>query len=296
MSQPALNRSESRPILLTGASGYIGSRVLQRLLAAGQTVVCVQHRRPPPALAGVRLHQADLASVQALDALFAGGVDRVMHLAACSRGTPATLQAANVEATRNLLVAARRAGVRHFIYCSSLDAVHPLRTDYGDSKRAAEALVATSGLPYSILRPALVYGEQGGALETLARFARRWHIYPRPGDGHQLWQPVHVADVADNLCRLLDAEPWQDAIAIAGCRRLPQRAVLAQLLKARNASAWPLPLPVPCLQALAWLCRPLPSLAEPLGKLRLAAESRALAGEADRRLPVTPRYGFPDGL
>lgn len=261
-------------ILLTGATGYLGSHLLPALLARGERLVCLQHRRPV-LLQHPNLHTvpASFENVQSLDALFASGAKRVLHLAAVSRATSARLQAVNVQGTENLLAAAQRAGVRHFLYVSSQDAVHPVRTRYGDSKWAAEQRVMDSGLPWTILRPNLIYGDAGGAMQTLCNFARRWHVYPQPGNGKQRWRPLPLEQAVESLCQCI-AEAPQGLVTLSGDTAVMQQTFLAARIREAGIRAWPVPLPLPVLHVARALSWPLPGLRETVDKLRLNASDR----------------------
>lgn len=286
-------------ILLTGAAGYLGQRLLP-CLPASSRIYCLQHTTavaiPPGMESRCARVSADLADPASLGAVFTPEIQVVVHLAAMSRAAPAVLDRVNVQGTRHLLAAAQNAGVRHFVFCSSQDAVHAVRTRYGDSKQAAERLVRDSGLPYTILRPGLVYGARGGALEYLARFAARTHLYPRPGSGRQPWQPVHVDDLAGLLARLVAAGPMGTTLDVVGSAVLPQRDVLRAVMEAQGIHALPVPLPLWLLDALRPLLRASPSGLEMLDKLRLNAGSRT-ARMAPLPEPLQARWrGFPDGL
>ncbi|HEY9035382.1 MAG TPA: NAD(P)-dependent oxidoreductase [Pseudomonadales bacterium] len=282
----------TRPaILLTGASGYIGSAVLRRLLAAGERVICVSHRQALPA--DCAAHPAcesitvDLTDARSATALKDKHFDRVIHLAGLSRAHPAQMQAINVQGTEQLLAAASVA-VTHFLYVSTQDAASDTQTVYGDSKRQAERLIEASGVPYSIARPGLVYGDGGGALRSVAGFARRWHLYPRPGSGQQCWQPVHVGDLADWLVQAI-ALPPMGTVALAGSRAVSQQVIFSMTLQAAGVRAWPVPLPMALLRLMRVVLGFHPLAKEMLGKLILNAGDRLLPADG-RALP----RGFPD--
>ncbi len=177
-------------VLVTGATGFCGRPLVATLADAGYTVRAAVRGTPSPPLAGaVEIVQADLIASVAWAPLLAG-VDAVVHLAgiahARARIPDDRYDAINHQVTAALAQAARAAGVRHVVFVSSVraqsgsaadrvlterDAPHP--TDaYGRSKLAAEAAVAASGVPYTILRPVLIYGPGlKGNLAALARLA-----------------------------------------------------------------------------------------------------------------------------
>ncbi len=172
-------------VLITGITGFIGSHLAERLLAAGVAVRGLA-RRPEEAAwlaaQGAQIVQADLAQRAGLDDAVRG-CDAVLHTAAWTGGPGLSEQQAwivNVAATGWLLQAAQDAGVQRFVYFSSV-AVYglnpaalidesaltpPVGQLYPDSKIAAETLVRaaqTDGLPTTIVRPASTYGPRGAA-------------------------------------------------------------------------------------------------------------------------------------
>ncbi|MGB9364892.1 MAG: NAD-dependent epimerase/dehydratase family protein [Xanthobacteraceae bacterium] len=178
-------------VLITGASGFIGAPLTAALADAGYQVrVAVRDRRRRTFPAGVEIALLpDLAGAVDWTPLVAG-MEAVVHLAGIAHVGPeisdAIYDRVNHLATAALASAAAVAGVRKFVFMSSTraqagaasdapltEAAEPLPTDaYGRSKLAAEAAVRASGLPCTILRPALVYGPNPkGNLASLMRFA-----------------------------------------------------------------------------------------------------------------------------
>src|SRR5208282_1476680 len=163
--------------LVTGASGFIGRAVVTSFAKDGRAVRAAVRTLPqPPFAAGVEVVQwADFSQPCDFGPLLAD-VDQVVHLAAIAHTgqgvDPEIYDRVNRRATAELAVAAANAGVRHFVFVSSIRAQsgpaadHALTerdpaapTDaYGRSKLAAEAAVRAAGVPFTILRPALLYG------------------------------------------------------------------------------------------------------------------------------------------
>src|SRR5579863_2392828 len=184
-------------ILVTGASGFVGRAVVAGLAGGGASVRAAVRRRPQLAFAaGVEvMEHPDLAQVFDWRPLLAG-VGRVVHLAGIAhagRGVPAdAYDRVNRQATARLAAAAARAGVAHFVFVSSIraqsgaaadhvlterDAAAPT-SDYGRSKLAAEAELRAAGAPFTVLRPAPLYGPGvKGNFALLLRAARsRWPL------------------------------------------------------------------------------------------------------------------------
>jgi len=191
MSEPSATR-----LLVTGATGFVGRAVIGAFAQDGRTLrAAVRHSPQPPFAANVEIAQhPDLS--QAFDwAKLLDGVDQVVHLAGIAHTggvAEERYDRVNRQATAELAAAASRAGVRQFIFVSSIRgqsgpaADHALTerdeaapTDaYGRSKLAAEAAVRGAGVPFTILRPVLLYGPGvKGNFALLLRAARsRWPL------------------------------------------------------------------------------------------------------------------------
>lgn len=175
-------------VLITGATGFCGRPLTRSLVSAGYAVRALVRHTPAFPLPSVDVVEGDLS--HPLDwAPLLNGVDAVVHLAAitASDGVAEGLfDQINHRATAALASEAARAGVKHFIFISSVSAQSGPAADhvlteaddprpsnaYGRSKLTAEAAVAASGVPFTILRPVMLYGDvPRGNLVTLARLA-----------------------------------------------------------------------------------------------------------------------------
>jgi nucleoside-diphosphate-sugar epimerase len=189
----------------------VGGHLLERM--AGAEVSCLL-RRPLPALAasGCRVVLGGLDDGAALASLVAGA-DVVFHVAgAIAARSEAEFLAVNRDGTRTLAAACRQARVGRLVYVSSLavtgpaapgrpvDEATPPRpvTPYGRSKQAGEDAVRESGVPFTIVRPPIVYGPRDRQTLRLFRLARRG-VAPLLRGGAQELSLVHVSDLADAL-------------------------------------------------------------------------------------------------
>ena len=181
-----------RCFFVTGAAGFVGRHLCRRLLASGHHVRGLARRRDIAlAESGVELVQGDLCGPATWQERLAG-VDYVIHCAAnAAFADGGAYEQANVEGTRLLLDAAKQPGVtlRRFVFVSTIGALdraardrcdapldehspaHPT-SDYGRSKWKAERLVRDSGLPFSIVRPAMVVGSDMRTASHFAAFIR----------------------------------------------------------------------------------------------------------------------------
>jgi len=195
-------------VFVTGATGFIGRRLVARLIARGVPVVALARSpRAIPGVQGLEVRAGDLGDRAALGTALAG-CDVVVHLANASGvSDPAVVRAVNVTGTANLLEASRAAGVRRFIFTSSISAQRAQLGPYGATKREAEALVRASSIPWVVLRPSLVYGPGGvGLVATLAAYLRGLPLVPVIGNGRIALDPVHLDDVCAVIEQCLERD------------------------------------------------------------------------------------------
>ncbi len=190
-------------LLLTGATGYIGAALLPRLRARGGPIRCLVLPAEP---ASALLADGDVTDPTSLGTAVAGA-STIVHCAALMLPNDgARIRRVNVDGTRNLIACAREHGARRFVYFSAVSAVYRHKNVYGESKAAAEALVADSGLEYTVLRPTMVYGRGGGLhFQQLVRLVRRAPgVLPVLGSGRARLQPVWIDDVVRAVELVLD--------------------------------------------------------------------------------------------
>jgi len=185
-------------IALTGATGFLGSAVLHRLIFEGHAVKALT-RRPQPDRPGVEWVAGDLADAAALDTL-ADGADAVIHVAgAVNAPDRQAFAAANVTGTAMTLAAAERAAAPRFVLVSSLSARAPHLSDYSWSKHGGEELVRASSLDWTIVRPPAIYGPADREMLELFRMARRGLVLLPPAGRLSV---IHVDDLTHLLVAL----------------------------------------------------------------------------------------------
>jgi nucleoside-diphosphate-sugar epimerase len=192
-------------VAVTGASGFVGSHLLDRLIAAGHDVAVLSHRAAIPHARSVTLVTGGLDDGAALQRLVAGA-DAVVHVAgAVAAADDTTFHHINANGTRRLADAARAAGVPRFLLISSLAARQPDVSAYAASKRAAEDLLAAvDGLAWDALRPPAIYGP--GDRQVLIFFQLLKHgIGLLPAGDRARVSVIHVADLADAIMAWLDS-------------------------------------------------------------------------------------------
>jgi NADH dehydrogenase len=199
--------SDQATDLVTGAFGYTGSRIAELLLASDRMVRTITRRRvvEHPLADRVETFAADFGDAHLDRAL--GGVDTV-YVTYWMRfprgGATWDDMVANVA---RLTDAARRQGVRRFVYISVSNASPGASTAYFRAKAAAEEHVRVAhggATSTAIVRPTLLYGPDDILINNMAWSLRRLPVFGIPGDGRYRVQPVHVDDVAELCLRLAE--------------------------------------------------------------------------------------------
>ena len=250
-------------VLVTGATGFVGSHLVEALCRRGDQVTALaRSAAKAAALAplGVRIVHGDLQDGDALDRAVAGQ-DVVYHVAGLvAARDEAEFLRANRDGTASLVASASRVGSARFVLVSSMAAAgpserdHPLTgtepprpvTAYGRSKLAAESAVAAGALPWVIVRPPTVYGPRDREVLKVFRMVRLG-IAPVFGDGSQQLSAVHGADLAGALVAAGTAASTVGKVYYA-CH--PEIATSAQLVRAvggamgRRVALVPVPSPI----------------------------------------------------
>ena len=193
-------------ILLTGASGFVGKRLAQALLAHGHDLVCAVRRPVESSDPRLTYVAADFTQDTDKSAWLArlGGVEIVINTVGIFREQGRnTFRTVHVDAARALFEACVQSGVKLVIQVSALGADQHARTAYHLSKKAADDFLKRLPLHSYIVQPSLIYGP-GGASARFFQMVASMPLTFRFGSAAQLVQPVHVDDVAEAMCALAD--------------------------------------------------------------------------------------------
>ncbi len=251
-------------ILVTGASGFVGSHLVPALLAGGHRVVALARTPTTGELVVGRVRAEDRANVEVRvgdvtrpDTLAPAmaGVDAVVHLAAIPRdfNGGANLRLVNTEGTRAILAAMSGAGVRRLVHMGAMGVEDDPTLHYASSKAKADALVRESGLAWTILKPSLQFGERDGFFNIVAGLVRLSPgLVPVPGDGKARFQPIHVDDTAAVVLRsLADPTSVGGSYELGGPRYWTYREITGEVLRALGKRRLILPMPIPLIRLVA---------------------------------------------
>jgi uncharacterized protein YbjT (DUF2867 family) len=250
-------------LLLTGATGLVGSTVLRRLLAEGIPVRCLVRdpRRLGPLRVRVQIALGDLADPPSFrNAL--RGVETVVHLAAAIRDQRrGSIEELNGIATWRMVEAAQRQGVERFVFFSALGASPHHRTRCLRAKALAEQAVREAELRSTVVAPSIIYAPGDPWLTLLERLALL-PVMPVSGRGRAVFQPIWAEDVADAILANLreGGSEAHERIELAGPETLSHsdivRTLLHSLGRRRALVHVPTPIVSRSLRALERLAGP----------------------------------------
>ena len=224
-------------ILVTGGTGFIGKALIRQLTAMRLPVrTLLRPSKQSPALPPGVPVEATVCSLHDERGLLAAmkGVDTIFHLAGAERQSlRADLNGVDVEGTGMVAQAAAHSGVRRFIYVSHLGADRDSAFAVLKAKALAENLIRRSGLPFTILRSAVVFGPGDQFFEGLAALLRRAPgIFLLPEKGASLVQPLWVEDLVTVMTMVMDDAQYEhQTLDIGGAETLSLHQVVQILLK-----------------------------------------------------------------
>ncbi len=288
-------------ILITGGTGYVGSRLVEKLGAQGRDVrllvrdVAAAQRRFPH---GVTFVPGDVTAPETLPTALAG-VDAVIHLVAIirERGNR-TFEKVNYQGTVHIVDAEKEAGVRRHLQMSALGALGDPRFPYHDTKYRAEQYVKASGLDWTIFRPSIIFGPGDQFFSTLAGLAKLPAPFVLPDGGVAKFQPVWRDDVVDAfLTALDDPATIGESYELGGPEIMSYKEMVTVLMDVTGRHRPMLPLPAMLLKPAAWAFDKLlpnpPVTPEQLKMLRLDNSS---ADSATATLTGRPPQPLREGL
>jgi len=245
-------------ILVSGGVGVMGARLVKDLVGAGHRVRALTLPGDPNVGrldgVGAEIVFGDITRPETL-ATPLEGVTTVFHLAGVILSNdPSIFRRVNTGGTRNMVEAARRAGAEHFVFVSSTSAIDPI-SEYARSKAAAEEIVRSSGMAWTIVRPTLVY-ERGGGQEFLGFLESllKYPVVPFVGKGRALKNPVHVDDMGRGLLAIAGNPKSHGKIYnFTGGREISIRDLARLMLRHQGVSKPFVHIPVPICRAAAFV-------------------------------------------
>lgn len=270
-------------IAITGAAGFVGRHLSNRLISEGHEIVSIDVRYPPPET--LSFINSDLSDLSALkDAI--DGCEVVAHCAGINHeGGAQTFQCVHIEGTRNVVEAAKAVGVRKIVLMSFLRARPNCNSPYHESKWAAEEIVRNSCLDYTVIKAGVVYGRGDHMLDHLSHALLTFPVFALVGLKEKSVRPLAIEDLVHVMrAAIVDRRLKSQTIALLGAEEIYLSEAVRRVAQVLGRQPLMLPLPVWCHKLMAqvfkWTMKiPLASLAQ----VRILAE-----GVAEPASPVVP--------
>jgi nucleoside-diphosphate-sugar epimerase len=246
-------------LLITGAAGLVGQNLVAELSRQGYTnIVALDNHKGN--LDILRANHPDVACVHA-DLALGGeweqhftGAGRLFLLQAQIVGASfAPYQRNTLDSTQNVLSAAKKHGVPFTVFVGSSVVNSVVDYNYKRSKQEQEDIVRSSGLPYCVVRPTLMFGWfDPKLLGWLSRFMERVPVYPIPGHGRYMRQPLYVRDFCRALIWCAEHSPEGKSFDIAGEEDITYIDIIRAIKKVKKLRTVILCIPVPVFR---WLLK-----------------------------------------
>ncbi len=211
-------------ILITGSTGNVGKVLRACLTKEGYSLSCLTNGNK-------KFNDEVVGDLNDYDSLVNATkkIDVVIHLAGLLKGNKKLLNQVNIQGTKNLIQACEKNNVKKIIFISSLDI--KFKTDYGISKLKAEEVIKNSKLNYVILRPSALYG-QGfkTGINSLIKLVKKSPIFPIPGSGKNLYQPLYVKDLILLIKQIIDKNEFNNKSYFIGGKEIISFNVLIILI------------------------------------------------------------------
>ncbi|MGQ9689636.1 MAG: complex I NDUFA9 subunit family protein [Desulfobaccales bacterium] len=249
-------------VLVTGASGFVGHEVVKELLNQGHLVRALVRRGSEKKFKFAQEPRVEIALGDCLHpetlAPAATGCAAVIHLVGIIREFPGrgiTFERVHVQATQNVVDAAKAADARRYLQMSALGARPEPADPYHVTNFRADEYVINSGLSYTIFRPSVIYGPGDQSINLFARQIRRLNFFPVIGEGTYQMQPVPVWTVARAFALALELPQTEKKIyEVGGPEPLTFNEIIDTIAKVLGRRVKKIHQPVWCMKFAARLC------------------------------------------
>ncbi len=288
-------------IFITGGTGFVGANI-RRALADRPVRLLVRDKAKATNLASatVELVEGDVTQPETI-ASDLDGCEAVIHLVAviAEEGT-ATFDRVIRQGTINVVNAAKQAGIRRFLQMSAMGSRHDPRYGYFEAKWQAEQAVESSGIPWTIFRPSVIFGPGDEFINTLAGLVRIAPIIPVVGDGKSKFQPVSVLEVAASFVKALDDPATAGKVYELGGGQIYDYEQMLDVIAAKLGKRKPkIKVPIGLLRPVVQLAKSLPQALRPPvteEQLKMLAIDNASANSATAELIGRPPLKLEDGI
>jgi NADH dehydrogenase len=265
----------------------VGGHVVHELRGRELPVRClVRDTRKGSKLAawGSELAQGDMTDPASLRRA-TEGVETIVHLVAIRQGPRERFRSVMIDGTRDLLAAAKDAGVKRFVLMSALGTSERTKNlvPYYEAKWDLERQVQSSGIPFVVFRPSFVFGADGGILPTFVKLAKLTPVTPIIGSGRQRIQPIWADDVAAYFAEAVQRDVMGRIFELGGPDVVTWNQFWAELKRVLGLRRPSVHVPVALMRVNALVTERLPGdipLTRDLLKMLEAGDNVVSSGEA----------------
>jgi len=241
-------------IFVTGASGFVGTRLVEALSedAHIDNIFALYRKKEQiPFIPKVNPVIGDLDSLPGVQ--LDGKADMLVHLAGYFKTESKTLcEKINVQGTRNAIELCRNNGINRILFFSTINVDLKAKGRYAESKLKAEDEVKGSGLEYMIIRPSLIYRGREGSLGKIIGYVEKLPAVPVFGSGKAKEQPIHINELVElTMAMIKDFRPGKTLYA-AGKDAMPLKEMIGIIAGTRNKKAKLLQIPA---KPVYWLLK-----------------------------------------
>lgn len=237
----AVSGSPSPRVIITGAAGLVGQNLVLMLRERGyRDIVAVdKHAGNLEVLRGLvpeaRIVVGDLAEPGDWESLFDPDSIVVVLHAQITGKYPELFVRNNIAATERLLAALRARGARFVVHVSSSVVISVADDDYTRTKKEQEVIVRRAGFPHCVLRPTLMFGWfDPKHLGWLSRFMAKTPVFPIPGDGRYMRQPLYIRDFCRALVWAIENRPDGEVYDVVGAHRIDYVDIIRLIKKVKG--------------------------------------------------------------
>jgi NADH dehydrogenase len=255
-----------KTIFIAGATGFVGSHIAKKLIAGGHKVIGLVHRHSDDGLKGIEMEKRDgsttltikgsLLDLESLRRAVRGANVLINAVGIIKEVKGKTFDAIHRQGVENLIAAARENGIQRFIQISALGTGTGIDTAYFRTKEAGEKALASSGLDWTIFRPAMIFGPGDGFSTQMLAMMKKAPFMPVAGDGKYRLQMVYIEDVAECvLCAIENPRTYGQTYCLGGPDIMAFNEVLDFLMRWKNIKRLKVHIPF-------WIMRPMAALME----------------------------------